>query len=463
MGTVGGRGRLLRRALLPACVALLLAGCSSMPSSGEVRKVGDGGQRADADSQVRVFSIAPSPGESPSDIVSGFLEATTSGETDFATAKKYLTKDEAAQWDPFAQITVLPDQPQSQEDITDSSRKDGYATVKLSGTLQAVVDTHHAYEPQQGPYSASVNLIKQDNQWRIDGLPDGLVLSQLDFQRIYHSANMYYFDKLGPDGQSTPGAEQTLVADPVYLRDQVDTLESTVSALLSGPSGWLSPVVTTAAPAGARLDTKAADHGVSLDDSQRLRVRLDHSGDKLSGQRCTQLAAQLFATVQAQASAQLDGRRGGPDGRFYRVCAGQRRRAAVPGGPAGRRLPAAVLHRRGQPAPAAGAARRPGQGDGVPGARAVRRGQGRPGLGGRLPRPAAGRGRTGRRPRTGGRLAHRRPAAGRARAEEHREQPQERAERAELGRARRSVGGRPRPGRAPAGGAAQRRGAGRSL
>ena len=62
MGAVGGRGRLLRAALLPVCATLLVAGCSSMPSSGEVRKVGDDGQRADADSQVRVFSIAPHPG-----------------------------------------------------------------------------------------------------------------------------------------------------------------------------------------------------------------------------------------------------------------------------------------------------------------------------------------------------------------------------------------------------------------
>ncbi len=180
MGAVGGRGRLLRAALLPVCAALLLAGCSSMPSSGEVRKVGDDGQRADADSQVRVFSIAPTPGESPSDIVSGFLEATTSGETDFATAKKYLSKDEAAQWDPFSRITVLPDQPQSQRghdrQQPQGRVRDGHA---VRHRRQAVVDTKHAYQPEQGPYSASVHLIRQDNQWRIDGLPDGLVLSQL--------------------------------------------------------------------------------------------------------------------------------------------------------------------------------------------------------------------------------------------------------------------------------------------
>jgi Lipoprotein LpqB beta-propeller domain len=304
MGAMGVGRRLLQYGLLPVCAVALVAGCSSMPSSGEVRKVGDG-QRADADSQVRVFSIPPSPGESPSDIVSGFLEATTSGETDFATAKKYLSKDEAAQWDPFSKITVLPTQARSHEDANDSSRKDGYAAVTLSGTKEAVVDTKHAYQPDQGPYAALVQLVRQDNQWRIDGLPDGLVLSQPDFQRIYHSVNMYYFARLGQEAADVSGAAQTLVADPVYLRNQVDPLVSTVSALLGGPSDWLAPVVASAAPAKARLDDKAADHGVTLDDSQRLKVRLDSSGNGLRGQRCTELAAQLFATVQAQASAKL--------------------------------------------------------------------------------------------------------------------------------------------------------------
>ncbi len=78
-----------------------------------------------------------------------------------------------------------------------------------------------------------------------------------------------------------------------------------------------------------------------------------------------------------------------------------------------------------------------------------------PGRGGRLARPAGGRRRAGGRPRTRGRLAHRRPAAGLSRAEEHREQPEGQAERPELGRPRRSVGGRPRPDGAPAGGAAR--------
>lgn len=303
MRAMGGMRGLLRRGWLPVGAALLLAGCASMPSSGEVRKVGDG-QRADADSQVRVFGVAPHANENPSDIVSGFLEATTSGEADFATAKKYLSKDQAAHWDPFAKITVFSGDLQSKED-TSASLKEGFTTVGLSGAKAAVVDTKHAYQAEQGTFSTSFHLVRQNNEWRIDGLRDGLVLSESDFQRIYHSVNMYYFADLGSDAQRTGTTQQTLVADPVYLRQQTDPLVSTVSALLGGPTTWLAPVVGSAAPDGARLYDKGPDHGVSLDDSQHLRVRLDHSADRLTGQRCLDLAAQFFATVQAQASAKL--------------------------------------------------------------------------------------------------------------------------------------------------------------
>ncbi|WP_435131763.1 LpqB family beta-propeller domain-containing protein [Actinacidiphila sp. bgisy144] len=300
----GGRLRLVRHALLPLFAVLLLAGCASMPSSGEVRKVSEG-QRADSDSQVRVFGIGPSPGESASDIVNGFLEATTSSESDFVTAKSYLSKQEKKRWKPDTGITVFSGELAPRE-VGGTGRKEGYTTVTLSATKSAVVDAKHAYEPDHGTFSTSFHLVKEDNQWRIDGLANGLVLSDLDFQRIYHSVNMYYFARLGPDEHPAGGSSNaTLVADPVYLRIQNDPLVSTVSALLGGPTDWLSHVVTTATPAGTRLEDKGPDHGVSVDDSQRLQVRLGSAADKLHGQRCTQLAAQLFATVQAQASAQL--------------------------------------------------------------------------------------------------------------------------------------------------------------
>lgn len=304
MASMGGLGRLLRRGLPALCAALVLAGCASMPSSGEVRKVDDA-QRGDADSQVRVFPRSPRPNESPTEIVDGFLEATTGTDADFATAKKYLTKDMGRRWDPESQIRVYSSRSLTQGQDDSTSRKEGFATLTLSAAMAAVVDTKHAFQPDERSFKTSFQLVRQGTQWRIDALENGLVMSSSDFQRVYHSVNMYYFARLGPDGPGGGGGQQTLVADPVYLRNQNDSLVSTVSALLGGPTDWLSPVVRTAAPAGAKLDDKAPDHGVTLDDSQHLKVRLSASADKLPERACIQLAVQLFATVQAQASAKL--------------------------------------------------------------------------------------------------------------------------------------------------------------
>jgi hypothetical protein len=299
--TRGRKGRLLRHGWLPLGAALLLAGCASMPSSGEVRKVGDV-QRGDSDSQVRVLAIAPHSNESPSDIVSGFLEATTSGEEEFTTAKKYLSRELRDEWDPFAKITVFSSVAKKEGG---SNRKEGWVSVNLSGRKTAVVDAKHTYEPDQGTFQTTFHLARQDNEWRIDELQNGLVLSESDFQRIYHSADMYYFADLGADARRTGSTVETLVADPVYLRNQTDPLVATVSALLGGPTDWLDPVVSTSVPKGTRLYDKGNDHGVTLDDSQHLRVRLNQAADRLGGPQCVRLAAQLFATVQAQASAKL--------------------------------------------------------------------------------------------------------------------------------------------------------------
>lgn len=286
--------------MLPVGTALLVAGCASMPSSGEVRKVGEG-QRADADSQVRVFGVPPRAGADPRQIVSGFLEATTSGEADFTTAKKYLSTATRKTWQPLAGITVYSGGLKTTEE---QAGEDG-ETIDRSGTKAATVDLKHAYEPQSGEFQAPFHLVKEKNEWRIDGLDNGLVLSEQDFERLYQSTNMYYFAKLGSDAPSDGSGRQTLVADPVFLRNQADPLVSTVSALLGGPTTWLAHVTYNAVPSTVRLYDKAPDHGVTLDDSQHLRVRLDHAADKLPYASCVRLAAQIFATVQAQASAKL--------------------------------------------------------------------------------------------------------------------------------------------------------------
>lgn len=307
MRSWGGRaaGRSPARTAAVLGCAVLLAGCASMPGSGEVRRIG-GEQRAESDPQVRVFGIKPQSGEQPLQIVRGFLEATTSDEADYRTAKEYLTDGLAKRWDPFAGITVLSGGPSTAEEQASVGRGDGYTTVSLSGGMVARVDRKHAYSPDKRGFRSPFHLVRVHNQWRIDEVGDGLVLSEADFQRIYRSVNLYYFASLGADASRSGTRRDVLVADPVYLRRRIDPLTSSVAALLDGPTAWLDPVVRSAVPTGVEINAAGADKAVTLDDAQHLRVRLNSSARHLNAAQCRRMAAQLLYTVQGQGSAKIE-------------------------------------------------------------------------------------------------------------------------------------------------------------
>ncbi|MDJ1138427.1 LpqB family beta-propeller domain-containing protein [Streptomyces iconiensis] len=304
--TVAERRRTKRRGrpavyAVPAALAVLLSGCASMPDDGNVDHV-NSSHRAESDSQVRVYSVSPQKGESPQQIVRGFLEATTSDEAEFPTAREYLTPQMERNWDPFESTTVLSNGPTARKAPRGAVGKNGYA-VEVSGTRMAEVDGKHAYSPSEGAYGETFHLTKVDGQWRIDRMPDGLVLGESDFQRIYRPINTYYYAQLGYDAESITDGQNVLVADPVYLRRRINPVTETVSALLQGPSGWIDPVVTSSFPRGTRL--AAGQRHLSLDDSGVLRVRLNSKGAKAGSKQCVRMAAQVLHTVQDQASAKV--------------------------------------------------------------------------------------------------------------------------------------------------------------
>ncbi|WP_241833393.1 LpqB family beta-propeller domain-containing protein [Streptomyces caatingaensis] len=283
--------------LVAAVCGGLLAGCASMPDSGEVDSV-DSSQRADADAQVRVYGVPPRKNEPPVELVKGFLEATTSDDPDYATARMYLAKNAKRQWRPTASTTVLAEPiPQVQVGAGGGDRGTEL-TVTLTGKQVAQVDAKHAYRPDARDYRSRIHLTREDGEWRIDALPPGLVMGLSDFQRIYRSVNKFYFAEPVPGAGGK--ARDVLVADPVYLRKRIDTVTSAVRALLDGPTSWLEPVATSSFPAGTRLE----DERLSLDDSNSLKVRLSEQAEGVGQDRCLRMAAQLFYT--AQESARVD-------------------------------------------------------------------------------------------------------------------------------------------------------------
>ncbi|MGX1757701.1 LpqB family beta-propeller domain-containing protein [Streptomyces lydicus] len=282
-----------RTFLLLGCAAALLAGCASMPDSGDVTSV-DQSPRSEGESQVRVYGVPPQDGAQPTNIVRSFLDATTSDEADFRTATQYLAKSAKRTWRPFQVTNVLQERPKPEPKALPNREDSNGYTVTLSGSQVAAVDDNHAYTPEEKPYRQTIHLIKEDGQWRIDRLPNGLVLGLSDFQRIYRSVNKYYFASYNSESGEPKANRNVLVADPVYLRQRIKPITASVEALLSGPTDWLNHVTTSAFPTGTRL----AAHDLALDDSNALRVKLSKDAVNTDTTQCKQMAAQLFFTVQ---------------------------------------------------------------------------------------------------------------------------------------------------------------------
>ncbi|MFE2046662.1 GerMN domain-containing protein, partial [Streptomyces sp. NPDC059477] len=271
---------------------LLLAGCASMPDHGDLRGVESTPRQ---DTQVRVFAVPPREDAAPPDIVQGFLEALTSDDPHYETARLYLTTDAARDWEPEASTTVLADGPATTADLA-GGRDDGTAySFTLTGTRIALVDGQQSYSPVDGDYARQVHLAKdgKTGQWRIDRLPQGVVMGQSDFQRNYTSVNKYYF--ASGTAAATGAQPAAVAADPVFIRRRVDAMTEMVQSLLAGPTTWLDPVVRSSFPSGTELEK---DVTLTPDDQNKLTVPLNDKAAGVGAAKCEEMAAQLLFTLR---------------------------------------------------------------------------------------------------------------------------------------------------------------------
>lgn len=303
----GGHGRAVRVSALLGCGIVVLSACGAMPVTGDVKAV-DASQPGD--SQVQVYAVPPREGAAPLEVVDGFLESMTSDDPDFRTTRKYLTEEAARTWKPSYGTTVLAKAPnRNGPSLHDKERRSAETTYTLTGTQVAAVDAQSSYRPlAPTDYSQMLHLVRQKGadgkqEWRIDIVPDGLVLGQSDFKRLYRSVNKYYFAAGRADGDSA------LVADPVYVRNRtdpvtrMDTATQTVRTLLEGPSNWLRPVVDSRFPTGTAL--KRGVTSLAPDDQNVLKVPLNKKADKVGQGACRMMAAQVLFTLRDLTSARV--------------------------------------------------------------------------------------------------------------------------------------------------------------
>jgi hypothetical protein len=225
-----------------AIVALpLLAACASIPTSGPIQQGAEVGVET-ADQVIRVIARPPQPDMTPTQIVSGFLQASASFEDDHAVAREYLTPDAAIMWDPSISVSVYDGVP--------TIVPDGVTAVDMTATRVGSIDRQGRYEVAL-PGSLIEDTFSMeflDGNWRIATPPQGLLLSRSDVDRAFRAFEVYFLDP----------TFTTLVPDPRYFPVDGPTPATALTrALLSGPTEWLAPAVRTGFPDGTALAVNA--------------------------------------------------------------------------------------------------------------------------------------------------------------------------------------------------------------
>lgn len=213
----------VRSAALAALVALLpgLAACSTVPMESATVQITQNPQRPPED--VGIEPQPPQAGATTEEIVRGFIEAAASKVAGHPVARQHLTASAAGSWSDETGISVISP---SYAVVTDDE-----GSVTVTADLVGTVDRRGVFAVGgSGEFTRVFNLEEVEGQWRISNPPDGLILLQPDFERLYHRRQAYFLDP----------TVQRVVPDPRYLITGDAQPTVLVNHLLEGPSAPLN-------------------------------------------------------------------------------------------------------------------------------------------------------------------------------------------------------------------------------
>lgn len=240
----GRRRRVVVAAVAVAVTLLAAAGCARLPTSGPVMTAAEAENKPE--SGLEYLAAPPKAGASPEDIVAGFLQAGVAPASDYEVARAFLTSDLAATWDPTENAQAVSDAPAVAFDGVKgaSASIDVEATVGADGSYSRLASTERR--------DVKFELRVVDGEWRIERAPNGVVLLEEHFTKLYKPYTLYFFD----------ADYSQLVPDVRWLPDYAQTPRDIVRRLLAGPTTWLREGgVTSAFPADTAFGTVNVTEG----------------------------------------------------------------------------------------------------------------------------------------------------------------------------------------------------------
>ncbi|WP_337458396.1 LpqB family beta-propeller domain-containing protein [Microbacterium sp. KHB019] len=269
-----------------AALTAVLAGCTSLPSAGEVN-VGLVLDDVDLDPDISQIAARPLEGASPAEIVEGFLDAALTPDNGWAIAREFLSPEFAATWRPSAGVTI--DSGAGMREFSSDLESDDAETGDVSVVLDLVarVDEDGAYAELPGDESvASFAVAKNDEgEWRITEAADGIVLDAGAFEQVYRQYPLQYFDQ----------SWTHLVPDLRWYPRRQTIATTLTQALLDGsPGEWLAPAVRSAFPG----DVSLASDSVPISPEKIATVELTAAAAALDDRQLSRMRTQLEATLR---------------------------------------------------------------------------------------------------------------------------------------------------------------------
>ena len=219
-----------------AVVTVFMMACTSIPSSGPVNSTA---RTTGVDtSDVDFLPPGPSTGATPEEIIAGFIAAGTAAQENYRVARSYLADEVREDWNPNASVLIRRGEP---------------LVSVVSNTVARYVVPVIASVDELGRFATSVSvssqtldfrLVLEDNEWRISGLADGIVLTEAAFAEAFSSYRLYYFS----------AGYRELVPDVRWFASRGEVSSKIVRGLLEAPSFWLDQGATVSAfPEGTQL------------------------------------------------------------------------------------------------------------------------------------------------------------------------------------------------------------------
>ncbi|MCP2290051.1 Sporulation and spore germination [Nocardia amikacinitolerans] len=218
-----GSSRLAAVAVLVTAL-LAISGCASLPESSAPQALGTLNREPTSDGPP-----PPIQGRDPDLLLRDFLQATADPTNRHLAARQYMTPSASAQWEDGASTTIV-----EKPDTLRESRSGDKATYVIRAQKVGELAPDGAYRAVEGMVENKIEMSRVDGEWRIDELPDGVVMDRTAFNKSYRRYVLYFVE---PGGAS-------VVPDLRWISVSKNQLTQRLLTLLTeGPQPELGSIV----------------------------------------------------------------------------------------------------------------------------------------------------------------------------------------------------------------------------